>query len=162
MKTLRTIREVRQELAGAGHVGLVPTMGGLHEGHLALYLREPGQEECDTVVVPLVNRPVRCDGRAFRRYPRDESRDAQLAEAADVDILFTPSVEEMYPDGYATWIDADKEIGAEARKARLDHFRCRHRLLEALQHCAAVQVAITSPERRPAGQRSPGRLVWVT
>ena len=120
MKTLRTIREVRSELAAGERVGLVPTMGAFHEGHVALF--GSAREECEAVVVSLFVNPTQFGPNDdLSRYPRDESRDAQVAEVAGVDILFTPSVEEMYPDGYATWVDVG-ETGAEG-DARPGHFR---------------------------------------
>jgi pantoate--beta-alanine ligase len=120
MKTLRTIREVRRELAGGGLVGLVPTMGAFHEGHLALF--RAARQDCEAVVVSLFVNPTQFGANEdLSRYPRDEARDAQLAEAAGVDILFSPSAEEMYPDGYATWVDVEK-TGAEGN-ARPAHFR---------------------------------------
>jgi pantoate--beta-alanine ligase len=120
VKTLRTIGEVRSELAEARHVGLVPTMGALHEGHVALF--RSAREECETVVASLFVNPTQFSSNDdLWRYPRDESCDAKVAEAAGVDILFPPSVEEMYPDGYSTWVDV-VETGAEG-DARPGHFR---------------------------------------
>ena len=120
MKTLWTIGEVRSELAEARHVGLVPTMGALHEGHVALF--RSAREECETVVASLFVNPTQFSSNDdLSRYPRDESRDAEVAEAAGVDILFSPSVEEMYPDGYSTWVDV-VQTGAEG-DARPGHFR---------------------------------------
>jgi pantoate--beta-alanine ligase len=120
VKTLLTIREVRQELAAGRRVGLVPTMGAFHEGHLALF--SAAREDCEVVVASLFVNPTQFGANEdLTRYPRDEAGDAQLAEAAGIDILFMPSVEEMYPDGYATWVDVE-ETGAEGN-ARPDHFR---------------------------------------
>lgn len=120
MKTLRTIRAVRDELDRRGRVGLVPTMGAFHEGHLALL--RAARAECDAVVVSLFVNPTQFGATEdLSRYPRDETRDAQLAEAEGVDVLFTPSVEEMYPEGYASWVDVE-ETGAEGA-ARPGHFR---------------------------------------
>ena len=120
MKTSRTVREVRQELAGRGSIGLVPTMGAFHEGHLALF--RAAREECETVVVSLFVNPTQFGSNEdLSRYPRDEARDAQLAKTAGVDILFAPSADEMYPEGYATWVDVG-ETGAEGA-ARPGHFR---------------------------------------
>ena len=95
-------------------------MGAFHEGHLALLRAARG--ECDAVVVSLFVNPTQFgENEDLSRYPRDEARDAQLAEAEGVDILFTPSVEEMYPKGFATWVDVE-ETGAESA-ARPGHFR---------------------------------------
>jgi pantoate--beta-alanine ligase len=118
--TVRTIVEVRQALADRGRIGLVPTMGAYHDGHLALF--RAARSECDTVVVSLFVNPTQFGANDdLSRYPRDEAHDADLAEAAGVDILFAPSPDEMYPDGYATWVDVD-DTGAEG-SARPDHFR---------------------------------------
>ena len=120
MKTLRTIREMRRESDDGRRVGLVPTMGAFHEGHLALL--RAARADCDAVVVSLFVNPTQFGASEdLSRYPRDEKRDAQLAEAEGVDVLFTPSVKEMYPEGYATWVDVD-ETGAEGA-ARPGHFR---------------------------------------
>jgi pantoate--beta-alanine ligase len=120
VKRLRTIAEVRQSLAGLGRVGLVPTMGAFHEGHLALF--RAARDECETVVVSLFVNPTQF-GRDedLSRYPRNEARDADVAAEAGVDVLFAPAVEEMYPDDYATWVDVT-EIGTEG-VARPGHFR---------------------------------------
>jgi pantoate--beta-alanine ligase len=120
VKTVRTIREVRRELARGGRVGLVPTMGAFHEGHLGLF--RAAREDCDVVVASLFVNPTQFGANEdLTRYPRDEARDVKLAEAAGVDILFMPSVKEMYPEGYATWVDVE-ETGAEG-DARPVHFR---------------------------------------
>jgi len=120
VKTLRTMHEVRQELAGGGRIGLVPTMGAFHEGHLALF--RAAREDCEVVVVSLFVNPTQFGtNEDLSRYPRDEARDAKLAEAAGVDILFAPSIDEMYPEGYATWVDVET-TGAEGA-ARPGHFR---------------------------------------
>jgi pantoate--beta-alanine ligase len=120
VKSLRTIHEVRQELAGGGRIGLVPTMGAFHEGHLALF--RAAREDCEAVVVSLFVNPTQFGtNEDLSRYPRHEARDAKLAEAAGIDILFAPSIGEMYPEGYATWVDVE-ETGAEGA-ARPGHFR---------------------------------------
>jgi pantoate--beta-alanine ligase len=120
VKTVRTIREVRQALAGEGRVGLVPTMGAFHDGHLALF--RSARDDSETVVASLFVNPTQfAANEDLTSYPRDEARDTKLAEAAGIDILFAPSVEEMYPEGYATWVDVG-ETGAEG-SARPAHFR---------------------------------------
>jgi pantoate--beta-alanine ligase len=120
MKTVRTIREVRAELDPSRRVGLVPTMGAFHAGHLSLF--DAARAECDVVVVSLfVNLTQFGPGEDLDRYPRDEKRDAQLAEEAGVDFLFAPTVAELYSEGFGTWVDVE-ETGAEGA-ARPDHFR---------------------------------------
>src|SRR2546423_14486205 len=123
MKLVRTIDEVyreRDDVTDARIVGLVPTMGAFHDGHLSLF--RAARAECDLVVVSLFVNPTQFGAHEdFDRYPRDEARDAELAEDAGVDILFAPSAEELYPAGFSTWVDPEA-IGAEGAK-RPDHFR---------------------------------------
>jgi pantoate--beta-alanine ligase len=107
MRTLRTVRELREALAPerrAGRtIGLVPTMGAFHEGHLSLIRR--ARRDCDVVVVSLFINPTQfAPTEDLDAYPRDEQRDAALAEAEAVDLLFAPPVEEVYPDGFATTV----------------------------------------------------------
>ncbi len=114
MKTLRTVAELRAALNGprrAGRsIGLVPTMGALHEGHLSLIRRARGT--CDKVVVTLFVNPTQFGESAdLAAYPRDEARDAALAAEAGADILFAPSPAEVYPRGFATTVAVD-EISA--------------------------------------------------
>lgn len=119
MKTVRTITEMRQ-VAQSHKVGLVPTMGAFHDGHMSLI--RAARDECAFEVVSLFVNPAQFgEQRDLARYPRDEARDARLAEAASVDVLFMPSVEQMYPDGFATWVDVEA-VGGEAA-ARPGHFR---------------------------------------
>jgi pantoate--beta-alanine ligase len=127
VRTARAVDELRLALAPARRagqrIGLVPTMGALHDGHLSLIGRARG--ECDVVVVSLFVNPSQFDeGADLERYPRSERRDAELAAAAGADILFAPSVEEVYPSGFATAVEviglSDRLEGA-VRGA--EHFR---------------------------------------
>jgi pantoate--beta-alanine ligase len=107
MRIVRTIGDLRQALAEhratAASVGLVPTMGGFHAGHLSLI--ERARDECDVVVVSLFVNPTQFnDPRDLESYPRDECRDAGLAGAHGVDLLFAPSPEELYPTGFSTTV----------------------------------------------------------
>ena len=107
MKVIRTVSELRRTLIAPRRegrtIGLVPTMGALHAGHLALLERARG--ECDVVVMSLFVNPAQFNEAGdLAAYPRDEARDAELARAAGVDLLFAPGVEEVYPDGFATTI----------------------------------------------------------
>jgi len=120
MKTIRSIHELRAALAPRRRVGLVPTMGAFHEGHLSLFRAARG--ECDVVVVSLfLNRAQFGPDEDFARYPRDEARDRRLAEDAGVDVLFAPQPSELYPDGFGTWVEVEG-TGAEGA-ARPGHFR---------------------------------------
>ncbi|MGA2453288.1 MAG: pantoate--beta-alanine ligase [Solirubrobacteraceae bacterium] len=108
MRTVRTVAELRAALTPARRrgltIGLVPTMGALHDGHISLVTR--AREQCDVVVVSLFVNPAQFNERAdLERYPRDERRDAELAAAAGADVLFAPSVEEVYPQEFATSVE---------------------------------------------------------
>ena len=110
MRTVRTVAELRELLAPerrAGRaIGLVPTMGFFHDGHLSL-MRQ-ARPENDVLVVSLFVNPAQfAPGEDFTAYPRDEQRDTELAEAEGVDILFSPPVDEVYPDGF----DTDVAVG---------------------------------------------------
>jgi pantoate--beta-alanine ligase len=119
MKIARTITEVRA-VPRKGRVGLVPTMGAFHDGHLSLF--HAARAECEVVVVSLFVNPAQFGPQEdLARYPRDEARDAGLAEREGVDILFAPLADELYPDGFRTWVDPEG-TGAEGAR-RPDHFR---------------------------------------
>ena len=124
MTTCRTIRELRTELASLrdGTVGLVPTMGGLHEGHLSLL--RAARDECDTVVMSLFVNPAQFgDERDLASYPRNEGRDLALAEEAGVDLVFAPTVQEMYPPGFQTWVEVIELGSVLEGEHRPGHFR---------------------------------------
>jgi pantoate--beta-alanine ligase len=107
MRTVRTVAGLRALLASerrAGRgIGLVPTMGYFHDGHLSL-MRRARAENAILVVSLFVNPAQFAPGEDFQAYPRDEERDEQLAEAQGVDMLFAPPVDEVYPDGFATTV----------------------------------------------------------
>ncbi|HET8607707.1 MAG TPA: pantoate--beta-alanine ligase [Gaiellaceae bacterium] len=119
MNVVRTIAEMRAH-PRTGSVGLVPTMGALHAGHVALF--EAAREECDTVVASLFVNPAQFSEDAdLAAYPRDEEADAAIAAEAGVDLLFAPPVEEIYPPGFSTWVDPGEERLEAA--FRPGHFR---------------------------------------
>jgi pantoate--beta-alanine ligase len=121
MKTVRTVEDLRQELAGRQGIGLVPTMGYLHEGHLSLIRR--ARSECEVVVVSLFVNPKQFDeGEDLDAYPRDEARDAALAEDCGADILFAPGLDEVYPDGFSTTVEVAGLTDVLCGKARPSHF----------------------------------------
>jgi pantoate--beta-alanine ligase len=107
MRTIRTVHELREELAPTRRtersIGLVPTMGSLHEGHLSLVRR--ARRDCDVVVVSLFVNPTQFGpAEDFEAYPRDEERDSELAAAEGVDVLFAPAQDEVYPEGFDTTV----------------------------------------------------------
>lgn len=108
MMIVRTIRELREHVAGArgtgARIGLVPTMGSFHDGHLSLMRR--ARERCGFVIVTLFVNPAQFNETAdLARYPRNEARDAELAASAGADLLFAPNEDEVYPAGFSTMID---------------------------------------------------------
>ncbi len=103
MRIVRDVSAVRAAVAGSGLVGLVPTMGAFHEGHLSLI--RAAREVCDLVVVWLFVNPTQFNESAdLVAYPRDEERDAALAAECGADILYAPDVEAVYPAGFATTV----------------------------------------------------------
>jgi pantoate--beta-alanine ligase len=105
MRIVRSVADLRRDLTGARRagrtIGLVPTMGAFHEGHLSLMRR--AREACDVVVVSLFVNPAQFNEASdLDVYPRDEARDVSMASGEGVDYLFAPEVEEVYPDGFAT------------------------------------------------------------
>jgi pantoate--beta-alanine ligase len=126
---VRAKEELRARLAEARDadrsIGLVPTMGFLHEGHLSL-LRE-ARAECDVVVMSLFVNPAQFGpGEDLDRYPRNEERDVELAAEEGVDLIYAPPVEEVYPEGFATKVEVEglTEVlcGDPARRGP-EHFR---------------------------------------
>jgi pantoate--beta-alanine ligase len=116
MKVVRTIAELSLD----GGVGLVPTMGALHEGHRSLF--RTARAENEVVVASLFVNPAQFDVAAdLAAYPRDEARDLEIAGSEGVDVLFAPSGDELYPPGFSTWVDVE-DAGAEGA-ARPGHFR---------------------------------------
>jgi pantoate--beta-alanine ligase len=113
MKIVRTKSELREELIGprreGKRIGLVPTMGYFHEGHLSLM--RGAREECDVVVVSLFVNPTQfAPGEDLDAYPRDEDRDAELAALEGVDLLWMPAADEMYPEGFATAVEVANSL----------------------------------------------------
>ena len=122
MRVVRAIEDLREALHPSGSVGLVPTMGAFHAGHLSLF--HAAREECDLVVVSLFVNPSQFDSAAdLERYPRDEDGDARLAEDAGIDLLFCPAAEELYPPGYQTWIEVEELSRPLEGTFRPGHFR---------------------------------------
>jgi pantoate--beta-alanine ligase len=126
MRIIRTVAEVRSALAPARaegqRIGLVPTMGAFHEGHLALI--RAARSASDVVVVSLFVNPSQFDEAGdLERYPRDEATDAAHADREGVDLLFAPPADELYPPGFDTWVEPGTLGEVLEGAARPGHFR---------------------------------------
>jgi pantoate--beta-alanine ligase len=113
VKLIRARDELRAALVPArregARIGLVPTMGSLHEGHISLL--RAARAECDLVVMSLFVNPAQFGpGEDLDRYPRDEQRDLRLAAEADVDFVYAPPVEAVYPQGFATRVEVEGNL----------------------------------------------------
>jgi pantoate--beta-alanine ligase len=116
----RSIGEL--DLPRHGVVGLVPTMGALHDGHLALF--RAARPDCDVLVASVfVNSAQFSEREDLAAYPRDLERDGAIAEREGVDVLFAPSAEEMYPPGFATWVVPEGAAEGLESAHRPGHFR---------------------------------------
>lgn len=117
------IRDITLDARSAGKVvGLVPTMGYFHEGHLELMRRAAA--ECDVVVVSLFVNPTQFGpGEDFEAYPRDLERDSSMAASVGVDYIFCPDSREMYPDGHDTLVEVEGLSGVMCGACRPGHFR---------------------------------------
>jgi pantoate--beta-alanine ligase len=122
MRTVSTLPDLRSaRLSLDGTVGLVPTMGYLHEGHLSLIRR--AHEECDQVAVSIFVNPTQFGPKEdLAKYPRDLDRDMKLIEPY-TDLLWTPTTEIMYPPGYQTWVDVEEMTRPLEGAMRPGHFR---------------------------------------
>ena len=120
VRTIPEVRELRQQLASS--VGFVPTMGYLHEGHLAL-VRQARSENATVVVSIFVNPTQFGPSEDFVTYPRDINRDLKLLEKGKADIVFVPLDKEMYPPSFSTWVDVKKVTERLEGASRPGHFR---------------------------------------
>jgi pantoate--beta-alanine ligase len=114
--------ETPSDLQLGGEIGFVPTMGAFHDGHLSLF--RAAREENEVVVVSLFVNPAQFDeDEDLRRYPRNATRDFELAEEAGVDVLFVPDRDEMYPPGFQTWVEVEQLGSMLEGQHRPGHFR---------------------------------------
>ena len=129
MNVARDKLELREALAAARRdgrtIGLVPTMGALHDGHLALLTA--ARERCDVVVMSLFVNPAQfAPGEDLEAYPRDEARDLELAAEAGVDLVFAPSATEVYPSGFSTSVEVaglTEVLDGDPERRGPGHFR---------------------------------------
>ncbi|MGI6452604.1 MAG: pantoate--beta-alanine ligase [Syntrophomonadaceae bacterium] len=127
MQIIKSVEEmqqwVREKKQQGNKIGLVPTMGFLHEGHLSLVRQ--AKKDCDTVIVSVFVNPIQFGaGEDYDEYPRDLTRDAALLEKEQADVVFAPAVKEMYPAGYNTFVEVFGEATQKMCGAsRPGHFR---------------------------------------
>lgn len=147
MKICKSIDEMRAARAGVGSkvVGLVPTMGALHEGHLSLV--RAAKAQCDLVVVSIFVNPLQFGPTEdLAKYPRDFDRDRDLLQKEGVDLIFAPSVEEMYPAAAVTYVTVEGLSGKLCGGSRPGHFRGVTTVVSKLFH-------IVAPDRAFFGQK---------
>jgi len=145
METVRTVAELRNRVrawrAKGLRVALTPTMGALHEGHLTLVTL--GKTHADRVVATLFVNPTQFGPREdLAAYPRDEARDAGMLESAGCDLLFAPSVDEMYPPGFATKVRVEGLTACLCGMNRPTHFDGVAQVVSKLLNQAQADVAI--------------------
>jgi pantoate--beta-alanine ligase len=156
MKICATISEARAACrdarAGGKRLGLVPTMGALHEGHLSLVRAAKG---CDAVAVSIFVNPTQFGPTEdLSKYPRQFDRDCQLLEKEGVEILFAPSVEEIYPDGQVTWVLVEGLSEKLDGRSRPGHFRGVTTIVAKLFH-------ILEPDAAFFGQKDAAQLALI-
>jgi pantoate--beta-alanine ligase len=158
VRCLATISEIRAALDEArgcvASVGMVPTMGALHEGHLSLI--RAARAENDVVVVSIFVNPTQFGpNEDFSRYPRDLERDRQLAEGAGADLIFNPTETEMYPDGYSTWVEVEGLTDGLCGRSRPGHLR-------GVCTVVAKLFTICGPDRAYFGEKDAQQLAVIT
>jgi pantoate--beta-alanine ligase len=148
VKVVRTKEELRESLAGprreGKRIGLVPTMGYFHEGHLSLM--RGAREECDLVVVSLFVNPTQFGpSEDLDAYPRDGDRDRELAALAGVDLLWMPEADQMYPEGFASTVEVANSLTAvlegDPSHRGPSHFRGVTTVVAKLFNCVQPDVA---------------------
>ena len=157
MKICCTIAEARAACldarAGRRRLGLVPTMGALHEGHLSLV--RAAKAQCAAVAVSIFVNPTQFGPTEdLSKYPRQFDRDCRLLEKEGVDILFAPPVEEVYPDGGVTWVLVESLSEKLDGRSRPGHFRGVTTIVAKLFH-------IIEPEAAFFGQKDAAQLVVI-
>jgi len=142
MKVIRTIEEFRHWRRGQrGKVGVVPTMGYLHEGHISLV--RAIRASCDAVVVTIFVNPTQFNQQEdLEKYPRDEGRDISLLEANGVDAVFLPSIDELYPPGISVWVTVEGLVDSMEGVFRPGHFRGVTTIVAKLFNLIEPDVAI--------------------
>lgn len=150
-RTIAELRAARHEAPGL--VGFVPTMGYLHQGHISLV--DAARAECSTVIASIFVNPTQFGpGEDFARYPRDEARDLAMLEAAGVDAVLLPPVEEIYPEGDTTRVHVDSLADVLEGARRSGHFVGVATVVSKLFH-------IVRPDRAYFGQKDAQQLAII-
>ena len=122
MKIIRSISEANQFRNSINVVGLVPTMGAIHEGHLSLVRK--AKEDCDIVIVTIFTNPIQFSNRDdFFSYPKTIDQDLDFLRQEGVDLVFCPSEADIYPDGFTTSVEVEKFSDLFEGKSRPGHFK---------------------------------------
>jgi pantoate--beta-alanine ligase len=154
VKVLKTINEIKKlRLKLPEPVGFVPTMGYLHEGHLAL-VRQARAESSSVVVSIFVNPTQFGPQEDFKQYPRDPQRDLAMLEKERVDIVFMPPVDEMYPPQFSSWVEVGKVAERLEGASRPAHFR-------GVATVVAKLFNLVQPDRAYFGQKDAQQLVVI-
>jgi pantoate--beta-alanine ligase len=154
LRIVRTRAELREALAGAERpVGLVPTMGWLHDGHRAL-IQQARAENATTVVSIFVNPRQFGDPADLEKYPRSEPRDVALCTEEGVDLIFAPSVEEVYPPGFDTTVKVGAVADPLEGAARPGHF-------DGVATVVAILFDLVGAERAYFGQKDAQQLLVI-
>ena len=157
MQIFKTIQEMRAACSlakgGGQRLGLVPTMGVLHEGHLSLV--RTAKAQCDAVAASIFVNPTQFGpNEDFAKYPRSFERDCEILEREAVDLLFAPTVEEMYPEGIATWVTVEGLSDKLCGKSRPGHFR-------GVTTVVAKLFQIVQPDAAFFGQKDAAQLAII-
>jgi pantoate--beta-alanine ligase len=154
MKILETIAALKAERGRlGGSVGFVPTMGYLHDGHLELVRR--ARAENITVIASIFVNPSQFGAQEdFTSYPRDTERDLAMLEEENVRLVFMPTVEEMYPQGFSTWVEVEKVTERLEGESRPGHFR-------GVTTVVAKLFNIVQPDRAYFGQKDAQQLAVI-
>jgi pantoate--beta-alanine ligase len=157
VRIVRTVAEVREALrdprSRGERIGLVPTMGAFHAGHIALM--RAAREACDLVVVSLFVNPSQFNAADdLARYPRDEATDARVADIEGVDLLFVPPADEVYPPGFDTWVEPGELGSVLEGEVRPGHFR-------GVATVCAKLFAIVGPSAAWFGQKDAQQVAVV-
>ncbi|MDP4182959.1 MAG: pantoate--beta-alanine ligase [Bacillota bacterium] len=145
---------IRSQKASGKTIGFVPTMGYLHEGHLSLV--KASREENDFTIMSIFVNPTQFGpNEDFEKYPRNMEKDTSLAESVGADLIFSPSVSEMYPEGYKTYVDVEKITEVLCGKSRPGHFKGVTTVVTKLFN-------IVEPDKAYFGQKDAQQVVVIS